>query len=208
MKSQKPLIFDIGANRGDFSQKYFDTCTVVAVEPNSSLIECLKQRFVSSKVFIEPCAVSDKISTIDFFICSIDQQSSCNKNWLTTMRYKNDGISNTVHVVATTLDSLIEKYGEPFHIKIDVEGYELEVVSGLSKRVGSIQFEYIIENFEDMSVPVIQKLQQLGYDKFYVRQADGDFNPFDISEPQLTAQQIIEKQCFPAKMGGMILASC
>jgi len=123
------------------------------------------------------------------------------------MRYKNDGISNTVQVEATTLDSLMEKYGEPFHIKIDVEGYELEVVSGLSKRVGSIQFEYIMENFEDMTVPVIQKLEQLGYDKFYVRQADGDFNPFDISESELTAQQIIKKHGFAAKMGGMILAS-
>ena len=44
----------------------------------------------------------------------------------------------------TTLDALIENYGMPDFIKIDVEGYELEVLKGLTQPIRMISFEYTI----------------------------------------------------------------
>jgi hypothetical protein len=44
----------------------------------------------------------------------------------------------------TTIDNLIEKFGNPAFIKIDVEGYELEVLKGLSKETNLISFEYTV----------------------------------------------------------------
>jgi hypothetical protein len=42
----------------------------------------------------------------------------------------------------TTLDVAILKYGLPDYCKIDVEGYELEVLTGLSQAIPMISYEY------------------------------------------------------------------
>ena len=44
----------------------------------------------------------------------------------------------------TTLDNLIAIYGKPTFIKIDVEGFEHEVLKGLSQNVKFISFEYTV----------------------------------------------------------------
>jgi hypothetical protein len=44
-------------------------------------------------------------------------------------------------VETTTLDHLIEAYGLPFFIKIDVVGFELEVLQGLPRSVPCLSFE-------------------------------------------------------------------
>ena len=102
--------------------------------------------------------------------------SSCNPNWLRTLRYKNAGIIKTINVPCFTLNYLIEKYGTPKHIKIDVEGHEYEVLCGLSKRICPIQFEFIGEYFMDITVPVLNKLLNIGYNKFSIKISCGDFD--------------------------------
>jgi hypothetical protein len=42
-----------------------------------------------------------------------------------------------------TLDSLIAEYGAPAFCKIDVEGYEIEVLRGLTTPVRALSFEYL-----------------------------------------------------------------
>ena len=42
----------------------------------------------------------------------------------------------------TTLDALIARHGRPAFIKIDVEGYEAEVLDGLSRAVPALSFEF------------------------------------------------------------------
>ena len=168
MSDNKILIFDIGANKGNFSKKYIEKCRIVAAEPNPVLIKEIKNTFLNQDLIIEECAASNKNGEIDFYICLDDQMSSCNKDWLTVLRYKNAGIREKIKVKTITLDSLIEKHGIPYHIKIDVEGYEAEVLNGLNKKIKSIQFEYIKENFEDLTVPAILRLKEIGYSKFKI----------------------------------------
>jgi hypothetical protein len=45
----------------------------------------------------------------------------------------------------TTLDELVAKFGRPQFIKIDVEGYESEVLSGLSQAVPALSIEWVPE---------------------------------------------------------------
>ena len=201
---EKALIFDIGANAGNFSNRYIEKCRIIAVEPNPFLLEKLTQKFLNHDIIIEQCAISYKNNEIDFYICPDDQMSSCNKNWLTTLRYKNCGIKEVIKVKSITIDSLIEKYGDPFHIKIDVEGYEYEAVSGLSKKSGSIQFEYIKENFNDLTIPTLLKLNEIGYSKFNIKEACGDFDPFFIEKDFLDINKIIKKGNNLSQLSGMI----
>ncbi len=51
--------------------------------------------------------------------------------------------NGSVDVEATTLDALIERFGMPAFVKIDVEGAEPEVLAGLSQPVSAVSFEYL-----------------------------------------------------------------
>ncbi len=207
MQSTKPLIFDIGANIGGFSSLYCEDYSVVAVEANPDLVDVL---YKDGRFQVESCAISCKSGTIDFHLCSQSQMSSCNKKWLTEMRYASAGISKTISVPCITLDDLIVKYGVPYHIKIDVEGYELEVVSGLSNKIMSIQFEYICEQFSSITHQTIRRLADLGYSKFSMLNCGGDFTPEAYKEHEetntyLTADDIL-KIDGKELSSGMILA--
>ena len=65
----------------------------------------------------------------------------------------------------TTLDTLIEKYGNPDYIKIDVEGYEAEVLRGLSTKQKTIAFEWHEEDLETL-YSACEHLESLGYNQF------------------------------------------
>ena len=52
-----------------------------------------------------------------------------------------------VDVETTTLDILIERFGQPAYIKIDVEGHELSVLLGLSRRISLVSFEANLPEF-------------------------------------------------------------
>jgi FkbM family methyltransferase len=68
-------------------------------------------------------------------------------------------------VKVTTLDSLIAQEGVPRYIKIDVEGYELDVLAGLSQPVNLISVEYL-PGMPDLSRAVIDRLCELGPYRF------------------------------------------
>lgn len=70
-----------------------------------------------------------------------------------------------VHV--TTLDAMIAAHGLPRYIKIDVEGYEAEVLSGLSQPVDLVSFEYL-PGLPQASAAVLARLAELGTYEFNV----------------------------------------
>jgi Methyltransferase FkbM domain len=67
----------------------------------------------------------------------------------------------TKQVVTTTLDKLIEQYGMPHYIKIDVEGFEKEVISGLHKKIAIIGFECNLPEFTEETLWIIDHLSKI-----------------------------------------------
>ena len=70
-----------------------------------------------------------------------------------------------------TLDKLIEDYGTPDLIKIDVEGGEHLVLLSLSKKTPLICFEWASE-MNDITFNCLDHLQKLGYNEFFVQYKD------------------------------------
>ncbi|HUM72369.1 MAG TPA: FkbM family methyltransferase, partial [Chloroflexota bacterium] len=66
-----------------------------------------------------------------------------------------------VNVPVTTLDALMAQYGRPAFCKIDVEGYELEVLRGLSQPIPGLSFEYIPAAME-IATACVARLAELG----------------------------------------------
>jgi len=64
-------------------------------------------------------------------------------------------------VKVTTLDQLIQDFGLPALCKIDVEGYELQVLQGLSHPIPTISFEYI-PAVVSMAQDCILRLSEIG----------------------------------------------
>lgn len=64
-------------------------------------------------------------------------------------------------VAVTTLDALIDAHGLPSFVKIDVEGFELSVLQGLSQPVRALSFEYL-PALHERATGCVQRLAQLG----------------------------------------------
>ena len=61
----------------------------------------------------------------------------------------------------TTVDDLIERYGEPAFCKIDVEGFEVDVLSGLSRPLRALSFEYLPPAHDD-ALTALEIVERLG----------------------------------------------
>ncbi len=75
-------------------------------------------------------------------------------------RFASQKWDRTIKVPITTVDKLIDCYGVPDFMKIDVEGFEYEVVSGLSRPVPTISLEFMPE-WPDSIRKSIAHLRQL-----------------------------------------------
>ncbi len=132
------LIFDIGANHGQTTEKLLRPgCRVIAVEPSLESVEVLKMKFRHNpSVTVVNRGVSDREEVLPFYFDKTQNRaSSFIEKWSQRGESK-------YSVRTTTLDKLIEEYGMPQFIKIDVEGFELRVLRGLTQRVASLSFSY------------------------------------------------------------------
>src|SRR5262249_4773543 len=71
-------------------------------------------------------------------------------------------------IETTTLEDLIAAHGRPLFVKIDVEGYELNVIRGLRQPVPYLSFEVNLPEFRSEGLECVALLGSLA--------ADGKFN--------------------------------
>lgn len=169
------IVFDIGANIGNRSAMFQSMCKkVVAVEPQSKLVKLLQERFRKSNVVVVPEAVGIVPGKSTIYFPSDDSLGRHGVGTLSTYFQKamgpeifnlGKGWDLKEEVSVTTLDILIEKFGTPSFIKIDVEGFELPVVNGLSRKIPCLSFEFHPQLNLEMKM-VLRRLVELGFTQF------------------------------------------
>ena len=103
---------------------------VLAVEPQDKCVALLKRKY-KNKIEILKKGVGRNNEILDFHISVNSVLSSFSIDFIDktkTDRFSNNTWDKTVQVEIVTLDNIIDEYGQPHFIKIDVEGFELEVL--------------------------------------------------------------------------------
>lgn len=131
------LAFDVGAHKGDVTHALLGMgARVVAIEPWREGFEIINARHGHNpRLALMRCAAGSKPGRLTLHINEHPGSTSLRSDW------RPDNVVATEEVAVTTLDTVIQKHGVPDYIKIDVEGYELEVLRGLSRPVYLISFE-------------------------------------------------------------------
>lgn len=172
------LCFDIGANIGQKTKIFLLIgAKVISVEPQKKCVIRLQYLYGRNKnVTIVNKAVGSKEGYGDIYICDeYHTLSTLSSKWKLLSQYKNKFTwSQSQRVKITTLDKLIEAYGVPKFCKIDVEGFEREVLKGLSKKIQYICFEFTSE-FINEAKECIDHLLSFGPVKFNFVIGEGSY---------------------------------
>ena len=139
-------LIDIGSNKGQFiilCQKFFPNLTVYSFEPIKEILERQK-KFLNFKknIYFFNFEIGNKNKTLKFFITQRKDSSS----FLTVNKHKNYNKNYSIYerrnIRIKKLDEILKnkKLANPILIKIDVQGYELEVLKGSKKILSRIDY--------------------------------------------------------------------
>ena len=139
------LVFDVGANEGRMTETFAELgATVVALEPNPALAARVGRRYGSSRVTVEAAAVGAEEGSAVLRLGRDSGHSTLSDEWQETVGdAATDRWESSIEVPVTTLDALIARHGTPEFVKIDVEGFEPQVLAGLHHPVRALSFEFL-----------------------------------------------------------------
>jgi FkbM family methyltransferase len=173
------LVFDIGAHVGDRVAAFRRLgARVVAVEPQPALastISMLYQHgplayFPGGKVLVERKAVGRAAGDVRLMINTDNPTVTTASNAFihaakNAPGWQGQRWDKSIRVPMTTLDALIDEHGVPAFIKIDVEGFEEEVLMGLTQPVAALSFEFTTIQ-RDVARACVTRCAALGMTQF------------------------------------------
>ncbi len=167
------LCFDIGANLGERTECFLKLkAKVLTIEPQAKCFQFLSKRYGDNpQVKVLKYALGRTPTTAKLKICAeSDECSTLSKDFIAAFGEKS-GLHwpNEEIVSVTTLDMLIAEFGVPHFCKIDVEGYESEVIHGLTYPIKYLNFEFNQALLADTALS-LERLASLGdYECNYIK---------------------------------------
>jgi FkbM family methyltransferase len=166
------LCFDVGAHAGNRVRCWRRLgARVVAIEPQPDFVRILRWLYGRDEgVEIVPLAVGRSAGVADLLVSErTPTVTTLSLDWVENVqrdpRFKSVSWSRGERVEVVTLQSLVERHGEPDFVKVDVEGFEAEVLAGLETPVRGLSFEYLPAT-RDVALDCIERLTALGRYRF------------------------------------------
>lgn len=167
------LAIDIGANKGVYSYWLSRICrAVMAFEPNPKICALLR-RAAPENVTVHEVALSNTAGTAEF-ILPIQRSGRYSNQGGTLQAKKLDGTK--AYGIWTVEQRRLDDYGftDVSFVKIDVEGFELEVLQGAAETLRRERPTLLIEIDESQSkrpfAETIAALTALGYVGYFLDQ--------------------------------------
>jgi FkbM family methyltransferase len=178
----KPVIFDIGAHRGETMDEYrsrFPESVIYCFEPFPGSLELLRKKVGTDPYTkIIPSAVADKPGQRTFYVNAIDATNSLLPVATEGRRYlpKRGATKATIQVEVTSIDEFIKEYrvGKIDILKMDIQGGEFMALNGAAKTLKEQQIPVIyteidyIPHYENQLLfsELWNFLNQFGYSLF------------------------------------------
>ncbi|NQV34691.1 MAG: FkbM family methyltransferase [Phycisphaeraceae bacterium] len=150
------LIYDVGANVGQTIESILAIgAKVISIEPNSHCQRLLHKRFRKHRdVKILGVALGANPGKAILHFDGTESTASLREDW----PFPN---TETQEVEVLTLDMVIAEYGYPKLLKVDVEGFELEVFHGLTKPIPIVYFEMLGHKMDQVEL-ILKRLSDIG----------------------------------------------
>jgi FkbM family methyltransferase len=130
-------------------------CRVISIEPNPICYSLLEKQYGAHHlVSLEKTAIGCKEGTATLNFQGTESTASLLEDW----PYET---TDSIQTSVTTLDKLIDEHGPPKLIKVDVEGFELEVFKGLSRPIEYLIFE-VHRSENKTAYQVLEHLKNIG----------------------------------------------
>jgi len=153
MKSNSPVLFDVGANKGEFTKRILESwkgkkAKLFVFEPSQKTYAMLQRAIpASASVHLINKGLSDKAGKVELYY---DREGSGLASvYPRDLSYHNINFSDHETIDLTTLDIFCEENKIEFidFLKLDVEGHELSVLLGGKKmfdqgKINMVQFEF------------------------------------------------------------------
>jgi FkbM family methyltransferase len=135
--SRGDLCFDVGSNIAEKTEAFLKLgARVIAFDPQPyCACETSARCGPNRRLTTVEAAMGAVPGKLPMYLCNFSAVSSLVPNWSKEVR-------EVIQVRVMTLDQAIEQYGLPQFCKIDVEGYEMEVLRGLSRAIPIVTIEY------------------------------------------------------------------
>lgn len=162
------LAFDIGSHVGDRIGSFRRLgARAVALEPQPDCARVVRAIYAGdADVTVVEAACGPQPGTLTLHINSANPTvTTASRDFVRAADgaggWEGQVWDREIVVPVTTLDDLVATYGRPAFVKVDVEGFEADVLAGLSVPISALSFEFTTIQ-RDVAARCLERLAQLG----------------------------------------------